>query len=201
MSNSIQRSYYEDDILNATPQRLRLMLIEGAIRFARHAMSLWDSDRSAALQALGRCRNIVIELVASIRADRESCEYLVDHIVRDKPLPKREPEAEIENLVRISRSTMSVLLIVFRQLDEAQLSDDSGKISEAIEILEVERETAALVCEQLPAAPELTARREGDITSSDAAKTLKADQAAPPIAAATYGSNAGQATASLSFEA
>ena len=107
MSNSIQRSYYEDDIQNATPQSLRLMLIEGAIRFANRAVSLWNTDLPAAHQSLGRCRNIIIELVASIRGDRESCEYLVDHYVREEPLDPKEREAEIDNLEQISRQTLS----------------------------------------------------------------------------------------------
>ena len=201
MSNAIQRTYYEDDVLNATPQRLRLMLIEGAIRFAKQSVSLWKQDRVAAQAALGRCRNIVIELIASIRGDRESCEYLVDHIVRDQPLTASERDAEVENLVQICRNSMSIYLIVFRQFDEAQLSDDSAKISDAVGILEVERETAQLLCEQLPEAPQLTAPREAEITSTDAAAVLNSGQAAAPLGPATYGNNPAQATASMSFEA
>ena len=201
MSNAIQRSYYEDDVQNATPQRLRLMLIDGAIRFANQAVSLWADDVAAAHHALSRCRKIIIELIASIRGDRASCEYLVDHIVRGTPLSAAEREAEIENLERISRDALSIYLIIFRQLDEAQLSGDSVKIHEAIEVLEEEQQTAQLLCEQLPDAPQVTAPRESNITSHDAEETLQDMQRTAQIAPATYGSNAAQSSSSMSFEA
>ena len=202
MSNAVHRSYYEDDIQNATPQRLRLMLIDGAIRFANKALSLWESDLPAAHLALGRCRNIIIELIASIRGDRESCEYIVDHIVRSAPLDAAARSAEVDNLEKISRQMLSVYLVVFRQLDEGQLSGEATKISDAIEILEVERETAKLICEQLPEAPQLSAPKGEDVTSAEAASVLgSSNDVAAPQGPATYGTIVTPPSATMSFEA
>jgi flagellar secretion chaperone FliS len=204
VSNAIQRSYFEDDIVNATPQRLRLMLIEGAMRFVKRAITLWETDHPAAVTALGRSRNIIIEIIASIRGDRDSCAYIVDNIVRDQPLNKAERQTEIDNLEAIGRSSLAIYLIVFRQIDEAQLSVNCEKLSAALEILDVERETAQMLCEQLPEAPQLKApRHSAEITSSQAAAILKKEPSAASTSAgpATYGSNTGHPTASFSFEA
>ena len=202
MSNSTQRSYYEDDVQNATPQRLRLMLIEGAMRFAKQSVSVWESDHDAAHTALGRCRNIIIELIASIRGDRESCEYFVDHIVREHPLAAKDRNTEVDNLEQISRAMLSTYLVVYRQLDEAQLSGESEKIEEAVAILEVERETAQMVCNALPDAPILNApRAAANITSNDAAETLRAENTDEPTGPATYGDTTALPTSSMSFEA
>lgn len=205
MSNSVQQRYFEDDVLNATPQRLRLMLIEGAIRFAKRSVALWTTEHEAAISSLGRCRNIIIELIASIRGDRDSCEYIVDHFVRDARLDDAQRTTDIDNLEQIARNALSVYLIIFRQLDEAQLEGDSAKVSAAIEILEIERETAAIVCEKLPEPPALKApRNAGDVTSGDAAAILQKTEASTNPAAvgpATYGTNVGQSNSTMSFDA
>ncbi len=210
MSSDIYRSYYQDDVLNATPQRLRLMLIEGAIRFANAAVEQWETDNSAAFTALGRCRNIIIELIAGVRADRESCEHVVDHILRDQTLTAEQRKAEIEQLETIGRNTMSIYLIIFRHLNEAQLDWDSAKITAAIGVLEIERETARMICEQLPAAPILTAPKDAEeISSSDAAAMLgeqdrlhSQETPQPHITAPpTYGGTSMPAASSMSFDA
>ena len=92
-------------------------------------------------------------------------------------------------------------MVVYRQLDEAQLSGDSSTITEAIRILDVERETTKLVCEQLPDRPLLTAPRATNITSDDAAAVLHQEQASAPKGAATYGNIATPPSTSMSFEA
>lgn len=204
MSNEPYRSYYEDDIRSATPQRLRLMLINGAIRFAKAAVDAWDDDRDAAFAALSRCRNIVIELIAGVRADRQSCEYIVDHVRRDAPLTAQQRAAEIDNLETVTRNLIAIYVVVFRCLDEAQLDWNAGKVREAIDVLEVERETAQLLCEKQPEVPALTAdRQSAEISSSEAAALLQRQQetaqpTAPPPA--TYG-DAPLPTSSMSFDA
>jgi flagellar protein FliS len=51
-------------VLTAPPQKLQLMLIEGAIRFGLQARSLWNEDRGAeACEALVRSQEIVVELM------------------------------------------------------------------------------------------------------------------------------------------
>lgn len=204
MPDDLYRSYYESDILNATPQRLRLMLIDGAIRFAKSALEEWDEDRGAALRALGRCRSIIIELIGGIRADRESCQHVVDHICREDAPTAGQRRTEIDNLEAIGRNTMSIYLIVFRDLEAAQLNEDREKIEAVLEVLQVERETAQLVCAQLTAAPRLTAPHfPAETTSADAADILPQETAARVTAAPiTYGATAAPPpTSNVAFEA
>ena len=70
MNHQAREAYIEDQILTATPQKLRLMLIEGAIRFAKRTLLHWENrDNEQALESIIRCRNIVSELLSSIRVD------------------------------------------------------------------------------------------------------------------------------------
>ena len=202
MSNHVQRNYYEDDVLNATPQRLRLMLIDGAIRFAKSALSVWESDRNGAMTAMCRCRNIIIELIGGIRADRPSCEHIVDHTDQPGAVSSSQRKKEIDRLEQIARNTMAVYLVVFRHLDEAQLDWDAAKLSAAIEVLNEERETMRLVCQKLPHAPALNAPHlPTEISTSEAARVLDKQSPTATPSPATYGEGAGPTTTSMSFEA
>ncbi|MGE0760780.1 MAG: flagellar export chaperone FliS [Pirellulaceae bacterium] len=126
MENSVQQ-YLEAQIMSATPQKLRLMLIEGAIRFARRAVERWDRhENELAMESLNRCRSIVSELLAGIR---------VDH-------------------TELTRKVAGIYMYLFRTITEGQLRHDRQKIRDVISVLEVERDTWQAVCEQMPMAPE-----------------------------------------------
>lgn len=132
-------AYLEAEVRTATPQRLRLMLIDGALRFGRKALDRWgDGQQSAeSYEALARCRSIVAELAGSIRVDQ--------------PLAKQ---------------VQDIQLFLFRQLAEAPTHNDPDRLRRVIEVLEVERETWRQLCEQMPDAP---AKEEPvqEITASD----------------------------------
>jgi flagellar protein FliS len=120
------RQYLEAQITTATPQKLRLMLIEGAIRSARRALEDWQANRNdQAIDALIHCREIISELVSGIRLDQGE----------------------------LASQVANVYLFLYRNLAEAQLRRDAGKVEETIEVLELERETWQLVCEKLPGQP------------------------------------------------
>jgi flagellar protein FliS len=130
MDQHAREAYIEAQVLTATPQKLRLMLIEGAIRFARQTIQHWQaSDNERALESIIRCRNIVSELLSSIR-------------VEESDLTKR---------------VAGLYLFVFQNLTEAQLRRDAKLVEEAIGVLEVERGTWRDVCEKMPHAPVPTA--------------------------------------------
>lgn len=125
MENSVKQ-YLEAQILTATPQKLRLLLIDGAIRCSMQAMELWDQNQNEkALEAIIRARNIVSELLAGIRQDH----------------------------TELTRRVAEVYMFLFRTLTDAQLRRDRDKVRSAIQVLEVERETWRLVCEKLPGRP------------------------------------------------
>jgi flagellar protein FliS len=206
---SAEYTYLEDEVLTASPQRLRLMLIDGAIRFARLTISHWQVDHAdAASQTLMRCRAIVTELLASVRASRASCEHLVDHMRRAKPLTAAQREREVESLYEAAKNTAGVYVFLFRELTEAQMTRDAGKVNGAIRVLEVERETTRLLCQQQPEAPELDAplpESPREITARDIAQTDRAQKPAPILGAhhfhgpATYG-DASRSSASVLFD-
>jgi flagellar protein FliS len=117
--------------MTATPQKLRLMLIEGAIRFARKTIQHWEaSENDQALESIIRCRNIVSELLSSVRV------------------------AESE----LTKQVASLYLFVFQHLTQAQLRRDAKLVEEAIGILEIERGTWRQLCEEMPHAPVPTER-------------------------------------------
>lgn len=126
MQQQASESYLESQVLTATPQKLRLMLIEGAIRFARQTLHHWEQENNEqALETIIRARSIVSELIASIRIDE----------------------------TELTRKVASIYLFVFRHLTEGQLRRDDHLVTEAIRVLEAERETWQQVCEQMPEAP------------------------------------------------
>jgi flagellar protein FliS len=126
MNQHARESYLESQVLTATPQKLRLMLIEAAIRFARMTLRHWEQgENEQALDTLIRCRNIISELLSSVRTDES----------------------------KLTRQVAGLYLFVFKHLTEAQLRRDADCLQEAIEVLEIERETWRQVCEQMPEAP------------------------------------------------
>ena len=131
---SPQAAYLETQIATATPQRLRLMLIEGALRLARKTAQAWSEERKEnARESLIGCRSIVAELIAGIRA-------------------KSSPLAD---------KVLGIYLFLFQELTEAQLRNDPTKIDGVIKVLEEERATWQEVCNSLPDHPQRTRDREG----------------------------------------
>ena len=123
MSHSSHATYFETQVGTATPQKLRLMLIDGALRHARLTYERWRDGGPAeqAFESLVRARDIVGELVAGIRADAS-------------PLA-----AQVNNLY----------VYLFSALTEAQQTRDQTLLAGVIRVLEEDRETWWLLCEQL----------------------------------------------------
>ena len=122
--------YLETQIATAAPQQLRLMLIEGALRQARQTAEALAEDSSGdALEPLIRCRSIVAELIAGIRAG-------------SSPLADK---------------VLGIYLFLFQELTEAQLRNDAARVSGVIRVLEVERITWQQVCSTLADHPQASA--------------------------------------------
>lgn len=114
--------YLTAQVLTAAPQKLHLMLIDGAIRFAQQAKQVWEDDakRQAREEALTRCVKITGELLAGMRASN---------------LPA-------------GKQFTAVYAWLFRTVTEAKLLGDQRKLDEALELLAIERETWRQVCEK-----------------------------------------------------
>lgn len=123
MSYPSHAAYFETQVGTATPQKLRLMLIDGALLHARLAHQRWRDGGTAeqAFESLVRARDIVGELVAGIRADASP----------------------------LAAQVSSLYVYVFSALTEAQQTRDQTLLAGVIRVLEEDRETWRLVCEQL----------------------------------------------------
>jgi len=119
-------AYLETQILTATPQRLRLMLIEGAIRKVTAAQAAQDTgDWQKASTDLGQCRDIVAELIAGID-------------------PEQTP---------VAKQVLGVYMFIYSTLVEAQFGRDGNRLLDIIRVLEEERQTWRALCEQMPDRP------------------------------------------------
>jgi flagellar protein FliS len=138
-------TYLETQIATATPQKLRLIVIEAALRFAQRTAELWrENDDAAALEMLIRCRTAVSELIAGVRAT-------------ESPL---------------ARQVLEIYLFVFRALALAQQERSTARLQEVIAILEEDRLTWQQLCEQLPAAPQADPSRHDAAQEITAPRSL-----------------------------
>jgi flagellar protein FliS len=116
-----QDEYFASKVLTAPAHKLHLTLIEGAIRFGRQAEAAMQSgDFAAASEPLLRVIEIVGELLAGVR----------------------------ERQTELNEKIADLYLFLFRTASEAKINDDVAKLSEALRLLEFERETWQLVCDK-----------------------------------------------------
>lgn len=117
-------TYLESKVLTAPPQQLQLMLIEGAIRFARQAEeALRCGEPTTAAAPLLRVIDIVGELLAGAR----------------------------EKQSKLNQQVADLYLFLFRRVSEAKINGDATALAEVLRLLEYERETWQLVCDKLAA--------------------------------------------------
>ena len=124
MHSSARENYLAAEVLTATPQKLHLMLVEGAIRFIRKAQQQWLADEElAASEALVRAQNIVSQLMAGLNYESGS-----------------------DIVPKLSR----IYHVIFQTLVDANHHHDSAELDEAVRILSVDREAWRQVCEKYP---------------------------------------------------
>lgn len=123
------RAYVAADLATAPPQRLRLMLVEAAIRFASDAREHALASRWAiAGEAFVQARRALIELREGIR-----------------PAPQVGDNPAAAGLAEKVRALYAFL---FRLLTEAQLYRDPRRLDDALRLLALERETWLHFCNQ-----------------------------------------------------
>lgn len=115
--------YLENEVLSASPAKLHLLLVEGAMRTAEQARHHWREGRQEqAFESLVRAQEIVTEMMGGL--NREALPELTGRLA-------------------------AVYLFIFRALVEAGLRHSEAKLDEAVRILAIERETWRAVCEKL----------------------------------------------------
>ncbi|HBS28237.1 MAG TPA: flagellar export chaperone FliS [Phycisphaerales bacterium] len=118
----VNNPYFRTKVLTARPEELRLMLLEGSLRFmrdAREGMGARDYERM--FEGISSARNIVVELMTSLRHD----------IAPD-----------------LCARMDSLYNYMFRRLTEASFEKDASKLDEVISLMDYERETWTMVIEK-----------------------------------------------------
>jgi flagellar protein FliS len=145
--NNAQTAYLETHIFTATPQKLRLMLIEGAIRFTQRATDAFQAEQLTEFnELLARARDIATELLATIKADGHP----------------------------ITNATRGIYGFILLALAETQLTQEISRLPGVLRVLEEERQTWTLVCEKETESPLHTSPpdRPEEISAFQAAETL-----------------------------
>lgn len=115
--------YLRTKVLTASPQELRLMLYDGAIKFCRQAVAaLEKSDWETMYNGLLRAKKIILELQSSLK-----------------------PEVAPELCDRLA----ALYHYMYRRLVDGNLERDAAAINEVIDLLGYERETWVMVMKKL----------------------------------------------------
>jgi flagellar secretion chaperone FliS len=123
MNPNAAANYLRTKVMTATPEQLQLMLYDGAIRFAEQGKAaLQQKNYEASYNALSRAQKIITELQCGLRRDLapELCGKLA-----------------------------SLYNFVFKKLVEANIAHNVEALDEALNILRYQRETWALLLDQL----------------------------------------------------
>lgn len=117
------QTYLRTQVLTAPPERLRLMLLDGAVKFARQGREgLARKDYEQMYKGVSQARDIVVELLTTIR-------------------PEIDPD--------LAEKVKSLYGFLFRELCEVSVHKDVQRLDKIIELLEYERQTWVLLMEEL----------------------------------------------------
>ncbi len=123
MSIDINNPYVRNQVLTAPPETLRLLLLDGCLRFIRDGKrGLEEKNYEAVYEGFSQAKDILLELITSM--DREA-----------------NPE--------VCNNLAAIYTFVFNRLTEASFQKDIEIADECISIMDFERETWALVIEKM----------------------------------------------------
>ncbi|MCA9015017.1 MAG: flagellar export chaperone FliS [Planctomycetaceae bacterium] len=117
------KDYIENQVLTAKPHQLHLMVVDGALRFARKAAQAAEEQNfEQAHFALDKSRDLVAELIGGLD-------------------PSQQPEL-VEQL-------KALFVFVYENLNHADMKQDARYIHDAIKVLSIHREGWCELIEQL----------------------------------------------------
>lgn len=123
MADTNPNPYLKTKVLTASPEELRLMLFDGAIRFAEKARAgLEKKDYEAVYEGVTRCQNILMELMNALR-------------------PDQDPE--------LCNRLSGLYTFMFTELMMASHERDVKRVENVIRLLQYERETWQMVIDKL----------------------------------------------------
>lgn len=123
----IRDEYLESRVSTSAPHQLHLMVVEGAIRYAKQAReSLEQKDIETAHLALNRSREFVSELISGV-----------------KPEQNQELAERVQGL----------FVFAYRNLAVADMEQEPRAVTDALRVLEMHRDTWRMLCDQLKDEP------------------------------------------------
>ncbi len=121
--NEQANAYLRQRVFSASPEELRLMLLEGALGFARQgAQGLRERNFEKSYQGIHQCQDILMELISALR-------------------PEIAPD--------LCKRLAALYTYMYRRLMEASSQRDADIVDEVISLLEYERETWLMAMEKL----------------------------------------------------
>jgi flagellar protein FliS len=123
MNPQAAQNYLRTRVMTATPEQLQMMLYDGAIRFAEQAKAaLVTEDYEKSYQSIAKVQKILTEMSCGLKPDvlPELCDKL-----------------------------SALYSYVYRKLIDANVKHDPEALEEAIALLRYQRETWALLLDQL----------------------------------------------------
>jgi flagellar protein FliS len=144
MSTDINNQYLRTKVLSAGPEELRMMLIEGAIRFARTGREgLVEKNYEKSFENISQCKAIVMELLNALDA-------------------RHDPE--------LCKRLGGLYTYMYRLLTDANIQHELEPMDEAIKLLEYDRDTWKLLLKKI--AEERVAGSDADPAHTNAARTV-----------------------------
>ena len=116
-------AYLKTKVMSATPEELRLMLLDGALRFARIGRDgIAEKDYEKSFENIIKAKDIVLELINILR-----------------------PDVDPDLCGKLS----SLYTFMYQRLTDANMEHDAAIVEEVIGLLEYERETWVLLMEKI----------------------------------------------------
>ncbi len=123
--NATANAYLRTKVMSASPEELRLLLLEGGLRFARIGREgLAEKNYEKAFENIIKSKDIVLELINILR-----------------------PDVDPELCSKLS----ALYTYVYQRLTDANMTHETAPADEAITLLEYERETWVMLMDQLKA--------------------------------------------------
>ena len=116
-------AYLRTKVMTAAPAELRLMLLDGALKFAEQARAgLERRDYEAAFEGISRCQEILVELINALQ-------------------PQQAPE--------LCKRLSGLYTFMYTRLMEASRQRSAAIAEEVIKLLAYERQTWSMALEKL----------------------------------------------------
>ena len=122
MSQPAVNPYLRTKIMTGSPEELRLLLYDGAIKFCHHARSaIADGNVEDSYNSLMRAQKIVLELSTSLnhQVAPDLCQQLA-----------------------------AIYMFIYRRLVDASLNRDKAAVDDAVRLLEYEKQTWQMLMQQ-----------------------------------------------------